>query len=101
MHFNFHKSRLHIKNLHVQVALISNKYRVTLSVSAYLEGKGLVEDGIERFLVHLCVKLLLFVREDENFDIGIRGATAVHGEEIRRLQDSHSQLGWREGRDVC
>lgn len=51
--------------------------------------------------MNLCVKLLLFIREDEDFDIGVRGATAVHGEEISRLQDSHSQLGRWEGRDVC
>lgn len=60
---------------------------------AYLESKSLIEDGIERFLVNLCVKLLLLVREDEDLDVRVRGATAVHGEEVSCLQDSHSQLG--------
>ena len=60
---------------------------------SYLENKGLIEDRIERFLVNLRVKLLLLVGEDKDFDVGVRGATAVHGEEISRLQDSHSQLG--------
>lgn len=60
---------------------------------AYLESKSLIEDGIERFLVNLCVKLLLLVREDEDLDVRVRGAAAVHGEEVSCLQDSHSQLG--------
>lgn len=51
--------------------------------------------------MNLCVKLLLFVREDKDFDIGIRGATAVHGEEISCLQDSHSELGRKDGGEVC
>lgn len=61
--------------------------------SAHLENKGLIEDRVERFLVNLCVKLLLLVREDKDLHVGVRGATAVHGEEISCLQDSHSQLG--------
>lgn len=40
----------------------------------------------------LCVKLLLLVGEDKDFDVRVRGAATVHGEEISCLQDSHSQL---------
>lgn len=43
--------------------------------------------------MNLCVKLLLFVGEDEHLDVGVGRATAVHGEEISCLQDSYSQLG--------
>ena len=63
-----------------------------LLVSAYLESEGLIEDGIECFLVNLCVKLFLLIREDEDLDVGVWGATTVHGEQIGCLQDSHSQL---------
>lgn len=62
-------------------------------VPPYLERKGLVEDGIERLLVNFCVELLLLVREDEDLHVGVGGASAVHGEKISGLQDSHSQLG--------
>lgn len=67
-------------------------------VSAHLERKGLVEDGVERLLVNLRVKLLLLVREDEDLHVRVRGAAAVHGEKIGGLQDSHGQLG-RERRE--
>lgn len=46
--------------------------------------------------MNLCVKLFLFVGEDEDLDVGVRGATAVHGEEVSCLQDSNSQLGNKE-----
>lgn len=61
-------------------------------VSAHLERKGLIEDGVERLLVNLRVKLLLLVREDEDLHVRVRGAAAVHGEKIGSLQDSHGQL---------
>lgn len=68
---------------------------------AHLERKGLIEDGIESLLVDLRVKLLLLVREDEDLHVRVRGATAVHGEKIGGLQDSHSQLGReKEGRSL-
>lgn len=42
--------------------------------------------------MNLCIKLLLLVGEDEDLHVGVRGAAAVHGEEISCLQDSYSQL---------
>lgn len=63
-------------------------------VSPHLEGEGLIEDGVESFLVDLCVKLLLLIRENKDLHVRVRGAAAVHGEEISGLEDSHGQL-WR------
>ncbi len=58
----------------------------------YLKVESLIEDGVEGFLVHLGVILLLLVWENENFDIRVWGATTVHGEKICGLQDAHCQL---------
>lgn len=77
------------------VVLINNEQKV---VSAHLESEGLIKDGVERFLVNLGVELLLLVREDEDLHVRVRGAAAVHGEEISSLQDSHGQLRREE---VC
>ena len=41
----------------------------------YLEYKCLVEDGVERLLVHFGVKLLLLVGEEQDFDVRIGGST--------------------------
>lgn len=40
----------------------------------------------------LGVELLLLVGENEDLDVGVGGAAAVHGEEVGRLQDPHSEL---------
>lgn len=77
------------------VVLINNEQKV---LSAHLESEGLIKDGVERFLVNLGVELLLLVREDEDLHVRVRGAAAVHGEEISSLQDSHGQLRREE---VC
>ena len=37
----------------------------------YLENKRLVEDGVQRLLVHLGVKLLLLIREEQDFNVRI------------------------------
>lgn len=44
----------------------------------YLKVESFIEDRVEGFLVHLGVKLLLLVWENENFDVRVRGASAVH-----------------------
>lgn len=58
----------------------------------YLESESLVEDGVESFLVNLCVKLLLLVREHKDLDVRVGRAAAVHGEKVGRLQDPNSEL---------
>ena len=43
-----------------------------------LEGEGLIEDGVERFAVHLGLVLLLLVWGQVDLDVGVGGATHVH-----------------------
>ena len=43
-------------------------------ILVYLEGEGLIEDWIEGLSVDLGFKLLLLVREEVDFHIGIRSA---------------------------
>lgn len=59
---------------------------------AYFKGEGLVEHRVECLFVNFCVKLLLFVGKDEDLNIGVRGAAAVHREEVSCLQDPYRQL---------
>lgn len=66
----------------------------------HLENKCLIEDRVQCFFVHFGVKLLLLVREEQDFNIRVWGSTWVHGHEICSLKDTNCQLcGENEG--VC
>lgn len=58
----------------------------------YLEGEGLVESWVKRFLMDLGVKLMLLVWEDENLNVGIGGSTTIHGDQVCCLQDTNREL---------
>lgn len=60
----------------------------------YLESKLFIEDWIEGFPVDFCLKLLLFVGQQEDFDVWIRCASHVQGGQFSSLDDSHQQLKW-------
>lgn len=66
----------------------------------HLERESLVKDGVERFLVNLCVKLLLLVREHKDLDVGVGRAAAVHGEKVGCLQDPNGELRKRNKGNV-
>lgn len=68
--------------------------------STHLESESLVEDGVESFLVNLGVKLLLLVGEHKDLDVGVGCATAVHGEEVGRLQDPNGKLRMKNADNV-
>lgn len=42
--------------------------------------------------MHFGVILLLLVREKQDFHVRIRGATGVHGNEVRGLKDANCEL---------
>ena len=42
------------------------------------------------------LKLLLLVREQEEFNVGVRTASHVHGRELIGLQNTYNQLGRAE-----
>lgn len=84
----------------------SNKIYVSFFFTAacknktHLENKCLIEDRVQCFFVHFGVKLLLLVREEQDFNIRVWGSTWVHGHEICSLKDTNCQLcGENEG--VC
>lgn len=58
----------------------------------YLESKLFIEDWIEGFPVDFSLKLLLFVRQQEDFDVWIGGTPHVQGGQFSSLDDSHQQL---------
>ena len=58
----------------------------------YLEEELLVEGGVEGLAVDLGLKLLLLVRQQVHLDVGVRGASHVHGRELCRLDDAHHEL---------
>lgn len=66
----------------------------------HLENKCLIEDRVQCFFVHFGVKLLLLVREEQDFNIRVRGSTWVHGHEICSLKDTNCQL-CGENERVC
>lgn len=57
-----------------------------------LKHKRLIEHRVQSFLVHFGVKLLLLVRQQQDFDVRIRGAARVHGQEVGGLQDANCEL---------
>lgn len=57
-----------------------------------LEHKRLIEDRVQSFLVHFGVILLLLVRLQQDFDVRIRRAARVHGQEVGGLQDANCEL---------
>lgn len=58
----------------------------------YLEGELLVEGGVEGLPVDFGLKLLLLVGQQVDLDVGVRGATHVHGGQLCGLDDPHYEL---------
>lgn len=57
-----------------------------------LEGEGLIEDRTEVLALDFGLKLLLLVRQEVDFDVGIRGPAHVHGWQVLSLDDANYQL---------
>lgn len=62
----------------------------------YLKNKSLVENRAQVFTLDFGLILLLLVRQQENFNVGVRGPSHVHGSEILSLKDSHYELQQKE-----
>lgn len=58
----------------------------------YLKDERLVEDRVEILLLHFGALVLLLVWQDKHLDIGVRGPTGIHGDEVRSLEDANSEL---------
>lgn len=46
--------------------------------------------------MHFGVKLLLLVRQEQDFDVRIRGTARVHGHEVCSLKDANCELCTQE-----
>lgn len=58
----------------------------------YLKCECLVESGFKGLSMDFSFKLFLFVREQIEFNIGVRTTPHIHGRELCSLQDPYNQL---------
>lgn len=63
----------------------------------YLEDESLVENWTEILALYFCLILFLFVWQQKDFDVGVRGAPHVHSGQVLSLEDPHDQLQETEG----
>lgn len=82
--------------LHVNQTVSGTK-ALSIPGEEYLEGELLVENRIEGLPVDLGLKLLLFVRQQVDLDIGVRRAAHVHGRQLCSLDDPHDELMEEDG----
>lgn len=64
----------------------------------YLKNKSLVENRAQVFTLDFGLILLLLVRQQENFNVGVWGSSHVHGSEVLSLEDPHYELQQKEKR---
>lgn len=58
----------------------------------YLEDESLVENGTEILALYFGLILFLFVWQQKDFDVGVRGPPHVHSSQVLSLEDPHDQL---------
>lgn len=63
----------------------------------YLEDESLVENGTEILALYFGLVLFLFVWQQKDFDVGVRGPPHVHSSQVLSLEDPHDQLQDTEG----
>lgn len=80
----------------ISVCLVIGQQIADLLHQTNLEYKRLVEHRVQCFLVHFGVKLLLLVRQEQDFNVRIRGAARVHGHQVRSLKDANCELWAQE-----
>lgn len=60
--------------------------------SWYLKDERLVENGTEILALYFGLVLFLFVWQQKDFDVGVRGPPHVHSSQVLSLKDPHDQL---------
>lgn len=61
----------------VRLVLKTKEDKLLVSTKKYLESKLLIEDRIKGLSVDFCLKLLLFIGQQEHFHVGIGRAPHV------------------------
>lgn len=67
--------------------------------SLYLKWESLIENGIKVLPVNFSFKLFLFVREEVEFNVGVRAAPHIHRRQLSSLQDTYNQLAKEKIKD--
>lgn len=64
----------------------------------YLEDESLVENGTQILSLYFGLVLLLFVWQQEDFDIRVGGPPHVHSGQVLSLKDTHYKLQRQENK---